>query len=66
MYMQKDGPISRGMFGGSLATQQSPGQLSCSPCGGVMRALYLVVMEVVLLLCVFLRNCVHDCTSVGG
>lgn len=68
MYMQKDGPISRGMLGGSLATQQSPGQLSGSPCGGVMCALNLVVVEVVLLLCVcvFVCNCVHDCMSVGG
>ena len=69
MYMQKDGLISRGMLGGSLATQQSPGQLSGSPCGGVMCALNLVVVVVVFaVVCVyaFLRNCVHDCTSVGG
>lgn len=61
MYMQKDGPISRGMLGGSLATQQSPGQLSGSPCGGVMCALNLVVVvaEVVLLLCV--RVCAQSC-----
>lgn len=67
MYMQKDGLISRGMLGGSLATQQSPGQLSGSPCGGVMCALNLVVVLVLLLcVCAFVRNCVHDCTSVGG
>lgn len=59
MYMQKDGPFSRGMLGGSLATQQSPGQLSGSPCGGVMCALNLVVVEVVILLCA--RVCVQLC-----
>lgn len=53
MYMQKVGPISRAMLGGSLATQQSPGQLSDIPCGGVMCALNLVVVVVEddLLLC---------------
>lgn len=70
MYMQKVGPISRGMLGGSLATQQSPGQLSGSPCGGVMCALNLVVVLVEGCFagsaCVFVCNCVHDCLSVGG
>lgn len=51
MYMQKVGPISRAMLGGSLATQQSPGQLLNIPCGGVMCALNLVVVEDDLLLC---------------
>lgn len=49
MYMQKVGPISRAMLGGSLATQQSPGQLSDIPCGGVMCALNLVVEDDLLL-----------------
>lgn len=31
MYMQKVGPISRGMLGGSLATQQSPGSIVRQP-----------------------------------
>lgn len=51
MYMQKVGPISGAMLGGSLATQQSPGQLLDIPCGGVMCALNLVVVEDDLLWC---------------
>lgn len=64
MYMQKVGHISRGMLGGSLATQQSPGQLSGSPCGGVMCALNLVLVVLVVVSAVC--NCVHVCISVGG
>lgn len=60
MYMQKDGPISRGMLGGSLATQHSPGQLSGSPCGGVMCALNLLGEEVVVAVACA-RVCVQLC-----
>lgn len=59
MYMQKVGPISRAMLEGSLATQQSPGQLSDIPCGGVMCALNLVVVEVDLFFCAHV--CVQFC-----
>lgn len=44
MYMQKDGTISRGMLGGNLATQKSPGQFLGSPCGGVIYTLNPVVV----------------------
>lgn len=67
--MQKVGPISRAVLGGSLATQQSPGQLSDIPCGGVMCALYpVVVVEVsfVIFWLMFVCNLVRDCISVGG
>lgn len=66
--MQKVGHISRAMLGGSLATQQSPGQLSDIPCGGVMCALNPLVLEVSFgfFLLMFVCNFVHDCMSVGG
>jgi len=62
MYMQKDELISRDMLGGSLATQQSPGQLSGSPCGGVMCTLDLLVKAAVLH-CMCMYVCVQLCTS---
>jgi len=68
MYMQKVGLISRGMLGGSLATQQSPGQLSGSPCGGVMCALNLAPGWFFSPADVHARgrDCVRDCVRVGG
>lgn len=48
MYMQKVGTVSGAVWGGSLATQQSPGRLSGLPLqrSAQMRALNLVVVEV--------------------
>lgn len=59
--MQKVGPISRAMLGGSLATQQSPGQLSDIPCGGVMCALNPVVVELSLVFVFCAHVCVQFC-----
>lgn len=59
--MQKVGPISRAMLGGSLATQHSPGQLSDIPCGGVMCALNPVVVEVSFVFVFRAHVCVQFC-----